>query len=88
MSDYLLNSSFSLSDEKILDDINNIFQKNDIWINGPFYPEERLGWVDFEKVINSSHKNCNSILNKIEFENISIRWDGRRIYRWNLLWKK
>ena len=70
MSDYLLNSSISLNDEKILDDLNNIFQKKDIWINGPFNPEERLGWVDFKKVINSSHENCISILSKIEFENI------------------
>ena len=70
MSDYLLNSSISINDEEILDDINNIFQKKDIWTNGPFNPEERLGWVDFEKVINSSHENCISILNKIEFENI------------------
>ena len=70
MSDYLLNSSISINGEEILDDINNIFQKKDIWTNGPFNPEERLGWVDFEKVINSSHENCISILNKIEFENI------------------
>lgn len=70
MSDYLLNSSIGLSDEEISDDINNIFQKKDIWINGPFNPRERLGWVDFEKVVNSSHEKCISILDKIEFENI------------------
>tara|TARA_E500000331_G_scaffold250065_1_gene240519 strand:+ start:1795 stop:3297 length:1503 start_codon:yes stop_codon:yes gene_type:complete len=70
MSDYLLNSSINLNDEGILVDINNIFQKKDLWTDGPFHPQKRLGWLDFEKVINFSHRNCKSILNKIHFENI------------------
>ena len=70
MSDYLLNSSVKLNDEELLTDIINIFQKKDLWVNGPFHPKKRLGWLDFEKIINFSQENSETILKKIEFENI------------------
>ena len=70
MSEYLLNSLLNSNDEKLLDEIINIFEKKDIWIKGPFPAKERLGWVDFDKVINLSQKKCISALNKINFENI------------------
>ncbi|MFL2677079.1 MAG: hypothetical protein ACJ0HA_01280 [Dehalococcoidia bacterium] len=70
MSEYLLNSSTNLNDEKLSDEIISIFEKKDIWVNGPFPAKERLGWIDFAKVINLSQKKCSSSLNKINFENI------------------
>ena len=58
MSIYDLNSIVKKIDEKNLSDISDVLNKKDIWIKHPLRHTERMGWLDFNKITNSSQDEC------------------------------
>ena len=66
MSIYDLNSIVKKIDEKNLSDISDVLNKKDIWIKHPLRHTERIGWLDFNKVTNSSQDECSKTIKNLD----------------------
>ena len=66
MSIYDLNSIVKKIDEKNLSDISDVLNKKDIWIKHPLRHTERMGWLDFNKVTNSSQDECSKTIKNLD----------------------
>ena len=66
MSDYSLNSSLKKIDNDVREEILQILNKEDIWIKNSLPAIERLGWIEFNNVIESSLNDCSSVLKEIK----------------------
>tara|TARA_B100000941_G_C28497706_1_gene552025 strand:+ start:133 stop:1638 length:1506 start_codon:yes stop_codon:yes gene_type:complete len=66
MSTYKLNSIVKKIDEKNLSDISDVLNKKNIWIKHSLSFAERIGWIDFNKVAQSSQDECSKTIKNLE----------------------